>query len=249
MESSKKFMELSIIIPTLNEEKLLPLLLKQIKRENKKGKYEVIVADAGSLDKTVKIAKEFGARVVKGGLPAEGRNSGASYAKADILFFIDADILFEKGLFKKSLKQFKEKDLTCASFGIYPQEQNISLNKTTLNIFYNFPQKVFKDIAPLGAMGIMVKKSAFKKVKGFDTDVKLAEDHHFVKKVSKLGKFDVIRGAKIYMPLRRFRQDGYTKTFLKYAFCFMHINLKGPIKKDIVNYKFDHYNNKKINKK
>jgi len=241
-------MELSIIIPTLNEEKYLPFLLEEIKKEKMGDSVEVIVADAGSFDKTVQIAKDYGCVVVGGGLPAYGRNNGAKYAKANILFFLDADILFKKEAIRKSLKEFKEKGLTCASFGIYTQDKNLLMNRTTLNIFYNFPQKLFKSIVPLGAMGIMVTKKAFNEVHGFDEDVKLSEDHHFVKKVSKIGKFDVIRSAKIYMPLRRFRQDGYIKTFLKYAFCLAHINIKGPIKKDIINYNFNHYNKVK-NKK
>lgn len=242
-------MELSIIIPTLNEEKLLPLLLDLLKQENAKNNIEVIVADAGSSDKTVEIAKHYGCKVVPGGLPARGRNSGAKYATSDILFFMDADVLFKKGAIRKSLKEFKRRKLDAASFGIYTQEKNLYMNKATMNLFYNYPQRILKKIIPLGAMGIMVKKDIFEKVKGFDEDIKIAEDHCFVKKVSETGKYDIIRGVKLFMPLRRFRQDGYMRTFLKYAFCFLHINIKGPIKNNLVKYKFNHYNNKITRKK
>lgn len=242
-------MELSIIIPTLNEEKLLPFLLDLIKQENEDKSIEVVIADAGSTDKTVQIAKEYGCRVVEGGLPARGRNNGAKNAKAEILFFLDADVLFPKGTIKKSLEQFKKKKLDAASFGIYTQEKNFYLNKTTMNLFYNYPQKMLKKISPMGAMGIMVKKSFFEKVGGFDEDIKLAEDHYFVKKVSKVGKYGIIKHIKLYMPLRRFRQDGYMKTFLKYAYCFFYMNLKGPMKSEKVHYNFGHYNKDKIKKK
>lgn len=243
-------MELSIIIPTLNEEKLLPFLLELIKKENTKNNIEVIVADAGSSDKTRQIAKFYGCKVVPGGLPARGRNSGAKYATSDILFFMDADVLFKKDAIKKSLNEFKKRKLDAASFGIYTQEKNLYMNKATMNLFYNYPQRILKKISPMGAMGIMVKKSVFERVGGFDEDIKIAEDHYFVKKVSKIGKYDIIESVKLYMPLRRFRQDGYMRTFLKYAFCFLHSNIKGPIKKDIVHYNFNHYNkDKKIRKK
>jgi len=66
---------LSIIIPALNEEKYLPLLLKSLKSQNF-NEYEIIVVDAGSSDKTVDIAKEYGCKVVKGGVPGAGRNRG-----------------------------------------------------------------------------------------------------------------------------------------------------------------------------
>ena len=243
-------MELSIIIPTLNEEKLLPFLLELIKKENTKNNIEVIVADAGSFDKTRQIAKFYGCKVVPGGLPARGRNNGAKHATSDILFFMDADVLFKKDAIKKSLNEFKKRKLDAASFGIYTQEKNLYMNKATMNLFYNYPQRILKKISPMGAMGIMVKKSVFERIGGFDEDIKIAEDHYFVKKVSKIGKYDIIESVKLYMPLRRFRQDGYMRTFLKYAFCFLHINIKGPIKKDIVHYNFNHYNkDKKIRKK
>jgi len=44
-------MEISIIIPTLNEELYLPLLFKSIQKQSFK-EYEVIVADGHSRDKT-----------------------------------------------------------------------------------------------------------------------------------------------------------------------------------------------------
>lgn len=233
-------MELSIIIPTLNEEKLLPFLLERIKSENLD--LEIIVADAGSSDKTQRIAEDYGARVVSGGLPAEGRNSGAKFASGEILFFLDADVFFQRGSLKKILQEFKERKYVCASFGIYPQEKNFFINKITMNMFYNFPQRALRKIMPLGAMGIIVKKEIFEKVGGFDESVKLAEDHHFVKRASKLGRYGILKSSKIYMPLRRFRQDGYIKTFLKYAVCCLLLYTKGPIRKDIINYNFDHYN-------
>ena len=64
-------MKLSIIIPTYNEEKYLPELLKSIKEQNFSS-YEIIVADNDSNDNTVKIAESYGCKVVSGGLPAIG---------------------------------------------------------------------------------------------------------------------------------------------------------------------------------
>ena len=85
---------LSIIIPALNEEKYLPLLLKEIKKQNFADDLEIIVADAGSEDKTVEIAKNYGCKIVQGGLPARGRNEGAKIAQGDIFLFMDADNIY-----------------------------------------------------------------------------------------------------------------------------------------------------------
>ena len=86
---------LSIIIPAYNEEKYLPRLLRCIKEQTYKD-YEIIIADANSTDKTRQIAKKYGCKIAKGGLPAVGRNNGAKIAKGDILLFLDADAKFNK---------------------------------------------------------------------------------------------------------------------------------------------------------
>ena len=55
-------MQISIIIPTLNEEEYLPKLLESIHEQRFKD-LEIIVADAGSKDKTVEIAKKYSVKV------------------------------------------------------------------------------------------------------------------------------------------------------------------------------------------
>jgi len=112
---------LSIIIPALNEEKYLPLLLKEIKKQNFAGDLEIIVADASSEDKTVEIAKNYGCKIVQGGLPARGRNEGAKIAQGDIFLFMDADnIYLPENFLKNLLKEFEKRKLDIASFPIYP---------------------------------------------------------------------------------------------------------------------------------
>ena len=81
----------SVVIPTFNEEKYLPLLLKDLESQTFKD-FEVIVSDANSTDSTRSIAKNYGATVCDGGLPSVGRNNGAKIAKGDILIFLDADV-------------------------------------------------------------------------------------------------------------------------------------------------------------
>lgn len=78
-------MNVSIIIPTYNEEDYIENLLKSIKRQDYNDDIEVIVADAFSSDKTVEIAKQYDCIVVDGGLPAVGRNRGAEVATGEFL--------------------------------------------------------------------------------------------------------------------------------------------------------------------
>jgi len=232
---------LSIIIPTLNEEKNLSSLLPAIRKEGLEN-LEIVVADAGSTDQTLEIAKSFGCIVTDGGLPAEGRNKGALKAKGDIFLFLDADLKLSRGFVKNSLEEFVQKKLDIASFAIFPLKNTFYLNPLTMNLFYNFPQRLLKKIFPMGAMGIMARREVFEKVHGFDQTIKLAEDHCFVQDAARLGKFGVINSAKIYMPVRRFERDGYIRTIFKYLLCALHMIFIGPVRSNILTYRFGHYN-------
>jgi len=103
----------SIIIPTLNEEKYLPDLLACLKKQSFKD-FEIIVADAGSTDNTVDVATKFGAKVIKGGIPCIGRNNGANVATGGILIFIDSDVKFDESFIENAVKEFNNKNLDFA---------------------------------------------------------------------------------------------------------------------------------------
>ena len=232
---------LSIIIPTLNEEKYLPILLNEIKKQNFRD-FEIIVADAGSGDETVEIAKRFGCKIVKGGLPPKGRNEGAKVAKGDIFLFMDADnIRLPEKFFERSLKEFKKRNLGVASFPLCPNGKKI--DKFLFQI-YNTWVKLTQ--IPYASNLILVKKEIFEKVGGFDEKIKIAEDHYFAKQAAKYGKFGFIKIEPVITSSRRFERDGRLKTYLKYLLAGIYMFLFGPIKKDIFQYR---YNDLKNNKK
>ena len=124
---------ISIVIPAFNEEYYLPKLLDSIKRQTYKN-YEIIVADADSKDKTRQIAKKHGCSIVKGGMPAAGRNSGAKSAKGDILLFLDADVQFDENFLKNAADEFEGRKLDVAGFYIHPLGNNI-IDKIFFGIF------------------------------------------------------------------------------------------------------------------
>ena len=228
---------LSIVVPTLNEEYYFPFLIESIKKQEFSD-YEIIVADASSVDATVEIAKKYDCRIVQGGSPAKGRNNGAKAAKGDFLLFLDADIVLPYDFLDKAMSEFIKRGMDIASFRV----SSFNLFPSFIfNVFYNYPIIVFEKILPHAAMGILVKKSVFKKLKGFDESIFLAEDHDLARRAVKISKYGIIKSTKLFTFERRFKKDGWIKTGVRYFLCEAHMVLKGPVKKDIFNYKFNHY--------
>ena len=88
---NKTYPSISIIIPTLNAAKPLTECLRRVvKQDYPKEKLEIVIADGGSTDKTVEIAKKFGARVVPNKLKTgeAGKASGLKAAKNEIISLI-----------------------------------------------------------------------------------------------------------------------------------------------------------------
>src|SRR5579863_125008 len=78
--------ELTIVIPAKNEAKLIPRLLTSLMNQDyaKMSSTRVLVADANSTDGTREVVLSFRDRlnvsVIRGGMPAVGRNLGAAQA-------------------------------------------------------------------------------------------------------------------------------------------------------------------------
>lgn len=86
-------MKLSVCIITLNEEANIGRTLKSVQPLVADGEGEVIVVDSGSTDKTVEIAKSYGAKVFTEpwkGFAAQ-KNSGLDKAQGDWILSLDAD--------------------------------------------------------------------------------------------------------------------------------------------------------------
>tara|TARA_B100000963_G_scaffold192839_1_gene167903 strand:+ start:4873 stop:5961 length:1089 start_codon:yes stop_codon:yes gene_type:complete len=110
--------DLSVIICAYNEETHLLNCLNSIKNQKyNKSKFEVIIMDNESNDKTPEIAKEFTKlnrdfmnvryyRIKHVGLSIS-RNSGISLAQGKIISFVDGDAIAHEDCVKNILKPFK----------------------------------------------------------------------------------------------------------------------------------------------
>lgn len=229
---------LSIIIPAKNEEKNLVKLLRSIKKQNYKD-YEVIVADAGSKDKTKKIARKFGCKVIKGGLPSVGRNEGVKHAKGNMLLFLDADVILPDEFIKKLVKEIKERKLDVGS--CFSKPHNGRLIDRFIIGSSNFLMDLVKNKwAHSYGWCTFSNKKVHKAIKGYDEDIFLGEDNDYARRASKAGKFGIIKDIKILNSMRRFQEEGRINTIFRYTIHELYRLFVGEIKGHKFEYGFEH---------
>jgi glycosyltransferase involved in cell wall biosynthesis len=98
--------KISIIIPTLNEAKVIGSLIAKLNEQCRGRGIEIIVADAESQDGTENIAEAAGAKVIT--VPACCRakqmNVGAKMATGEVLYFVHADLVPPDSFFDDILR-------------------------------------------------------------------------------------------------------------------------------------------------
>lgn len=106
---------LSVIIPTLNEEKDLPECLESVKHLSD----ELLVVDSGSTDNTLKIAKKFGAKVITHPFVSfsDQRNFCDSQATGDWILSLEADVKVSPELATEIKEAIKKDDVDAYSIG------------------------------------------------------------------------------------------------------------------------------------
>lgn len=232
----------TIIIPTLNEEKFLPVILNDLKRQ-KRQNFEVIIADGRSEDRTKAIAKEF-AKVLpvrfietKKRNVSYQRNFGSAHARGKYVVFLDADARVYLA-FTKNLEMFisRSKGLVFIP-AICPSEVN-SQNKVIFN-FANFIVEISQGIGrPFSSGGSMIfEKNFFTLIGGFPEEVFMSEDHQIIQTAFKYGvRARFMRNVKVKMSLRRMKKEGELKLYYKYLLTAAQYLIKGKIDSKVIEY-------------
>jgi glycosyltransferase involved in cell wall biosynthesis len=102
---------ISIIIPTLNEAKTLPLALESIKAQNLPD-VEVLVVDSASRDGTREISSKFGAKLLDyPGKPLGARKHGLMNSAGEFVLLMDADQVLQPGALSRALAAIKDRDM------------------------------------------------------------------------------------------------------------------------------------------
>jgi glycosyltransferase involved in cell wall biosynthesis len=216
-------MLLSIIIPTLNEEKTIGDHLREIKA-TLKIPYELIVSDGKSTDNTVAIAKQYADQVVVHSGPerqsiAGGRNAGAAAATGEVLFHTDADVRVPdmNNFFATVLKAFEDPKVVAATtrLRIYPEEERYNdwIAHTIFNTAMHTTNALHIHLGAYMAKGEcqFARTSAFRTVGGYDEKVIVGEDGNLFYRLGEIGTIKYFNNLVVYHSPRRFRKVGYLR--------------------------------------
>jgi glycosyltransferase involved in cell wall biosynthesis len=234
-------MKLSMVIPTKNEEAYLPRLLDSINRQTLQSR-EVLVADAGSTDRTREIAAVHGARIVEGGLPGPGRNRGAAQAQGDFIVFFDADVVLPNPTYLEDcVHEMEKRNLDIAT------SPPLACDGTTIDHVmheaYNMYARATEHILPhAGGFCIFTRRETHQALNGFDEQVVFAEDHDYVRRAKKLGKeFGILRCHKLPVSVRRLQKEGRANIALKYIYSEFRLVTRGSFKHMPFKYEFGQF--------
>ncbi len=228
----------SIIIPTLNEQNFIGELINDILNQNLRPE-EIIVVDGFSTDKTREIAQKYKAVKLLKCPPhvASQRNYGARFTTGELLYFLDADTRLTKDFFSNSQKKLGKAGIACPYY--LPYNSNFFI--FIIYLFFNAMFFLFQKISASGAgSAIIVKKSVFLKLNGFDINVRF-EDIEFIRRAAGKYNFRII-SVVIWVSDRRFKRYGILKTFLQYLilstfFLFNQFNYSGLFSYEFGKYK------------
>lgn len=180
-------MNLSIIIPALNESHNLSRLIPEIWSKCKNAEsLEIIVVDGLSEDDSKEKLSQFDIKFIESDIRQRSHqmNLGVSIAKGDIYFFLHADSILPDYFDEQILDQCMNVDAGCF-------RMKFDQNKNFLRI-YSFFTRFSHEIFHGGDASLFVKREVFQKLKGFDEGLDLMEDYEFCRRLRREFTYKVI---------------------------------------------------------
>lgn len=207
-------MEISVIIPTFNEELTIKKTLEALARLQNVS--EVIIVDGGSTDKTTEIVGNFkeikNLRLVKFNVANRGKqlHEGTRHAAHEIFWFIYADTRPVQGSGRQIKAFMRHKEVVGGNF-----ELIFAGNSRWARFLTWLYSSLRKSGFIYGESAVFVRREIYQKIKGFKP-YPMFDDVDFCKRLMRRGRFVHIN-LPVTTSARRFENRAFLWSFLKWA--------------------------------
>lgn len=223
-------MKVSIVIPTLNEEKVLRKALDSIKKQKTSHEVEIIIVDSYSKDGTLAIAKEYTNKIfsVPAGIIGCARDTGSKKSTGEIIVSAGADNIYDQHWLDELVAPIRSGEYVATAGKLLPADGNL-----LENLFSNFILSPISHLSvtlhlPLVAGESMAfSKKAFDKIGGYNTKLITHEDTDIFKRLQSVGRVAYCSKSITYVSTRRVKKWGYLKYLCFHTSNFFNIHLLG----------------------
>jgi glycosyltransferase involved in cell wall biosynthesis len=177
-----KFITISVVIPCFNSEQTILRALNSVINQTYL-EFEIIIVDDGSIDNTKELIEDFFKDKQNkykyiyqdNSGPSTARNNGVQNAIGEYIAFLDSDDEWHPQKLELQMKIIKDNDLLfLGSTYTYNDLKDENIEKVNL-IEYSFKKLIWSN--KFSTPGVMIKKSFFEELDGFDIFMKYAEDY------------------------------------------------------------------------
>lgn len=221
--------KISIVIPVLNEGKLVGPLVDYLRQHSSsKNILEIIFVDGGSTDSTLSI---LGAKDVIVVNSKKGRarqlNAGAKQASGTLLYFLHADTLPPSNFDQLILEAHKHG----AETGCF--RMSFDTNNPILR-FFAWLSRINHTLCRGGDQSLFITKTLFATEGGFNEAYRIYEDSEFITRLYKKTRFTILP-QEVVTSARKYRQKGWIR--VQYHFGMIHLkNRLGAGPDELYNY-------------
>lgn len=219
---------ITVVIPTLNAESGLAAAMTALVHATVEGVVrEVIVVDGGSTDRTLEIADQAGASIVRSGA-GRGRQlaAGAAAARMPWLLFLHADTVLEAGWEREAAALIERVEVgqrppTAAAFrfalddlGFKPRliEAGVTARCTLFRL-------------PYGDQGLLIPQRLYKSLGGY-RELPLMEDVDLIRRLGRART--IILRSRAMTSAIRYKRDGYFRRSARNLMCLLLYYLRVP---------------------
>jgi rSAM/selenodomain-associated transferase 2 len=202
---SKK-MFISIIIPTLNEEATIAGLIDYLNACPEIVECEILVADAGSTDKTQEIAHLKNIRIINCSIQcrATQMNEAAKKASGEVLYFVHADTIPPKNF----VSDIRMAIARGHALGGYRFRFNPNKGMLRFNSYMTrFNLLSFRG----GDQTLFITRSAWDILRGYDEKFVVMEEYDLLQRASSKGFLFYLMPSEVLVSDRKYHNNGWLR--------------------------------------